>query len=335
MSVAKLKVRFAGPLVSIQDGGRIGHLRFGVPASGPMDRLGFATAQVAIGRPETATAIEVSLGGLVLDCVEGAVTCAVAGGGFRLSVDHAALAPWTVLTLRAGDTLTLRGGDWGSFCYLAFVGALQARGWLGHTATHTLSGLGGGSVSAGDVLTIEDAKVLEGREGDLDIPPAARPDGRARVVIGPQERHFQAAALEALLSQPYKLTDAFDRMGVRLDGPLLPMKDALSIPSEPILRGAIQVPGNGVPAVLMADHGTTGGYPKIATVLPGDLDRMAQLRAGQEVRFVEATPEEAVTIARQEAEARGSYLEELAKPKASLNERLMRENLIGGIVGPE
>lgn len=335
MSVAKLKVRFAGPLVSVQDAGRFGHLRFGVPASGPMDRLAFAAAQMSLGQADDAPGIEISLGGLVLDCTEGEVSVAVTGGGFRVALGTTPLVSWSVVTLRPGDSLSLRGGAWGSWCYLAFAGALQTRKWLGHSATHTLSGLGGGAVAAGDVLTVEEAKVLASREGEIALPASAKPDGRARVVIGPQERYFEQSALDTLLSQPYRLTDAFDRMGVRLDGPVLALKDALSIPSEPILRGSIQVPGNGVPAVLMADHGTTGGYPKIATVLPGDLDRMAQLRAGDTVRFTEVTPDEAIAHAREAATTREAYLMELAKPKASLSERLMRENLIGGIVGPD
>ncbi len=121
--------------------------------------------------------------------------------------------------------------------------------------------------------------------------------------MGPQDRFFAAEAKAAFLSDVFRVTDAGDRMGVRLRGPKLVPEGALSIPSEPILRGSVQVAGDGVPAVLMADHGTTGGYPKIATVIGADLDGFAQLRPRDAVVFRAVTPEAAVGAARVAAAA--------------------------------
>jgi allophanate hydrolase len=121
-------------------------------------------------------------------------------------------------------------------------------------------------------------------------------------------------------------------MGVRLDGPAVVLTEALGIPSEPIVRGSVQVAGDGVPTVLLADHQTTGGYPKIATVLSCETDRVVQMRAGAKVVFQSVTPEEAVVYARTVAEARASFLKVCAAPRASLDEKLMQMNLISGAI---
>ncbi|WP_281859666.1 biotin-dependent carboxyltransferase family protein [Litoreibacter halocynthiae] len=332
MSSALLRVLHAGPLVSIQDGGRDGHMRFGVSASGPMDRTSFAIANTALGQPEGATGLEVSLGGLVLECKQGAVSFAVAGGGFSVDRAGTKTTAWTVQTLHEGEKLTIRGGAWGSWTYLTFAGDLKANKWLGHTATHTMSGFGGGALRSGQEIEIEDAQIRNDRLGDIPCPAFAQPDGQARVAVGPQDQHFAPSSVATFLNTPYKLTDAFDRMGVRLNGPQLELNEALSIPSEPILRGSVQVAGDGVPTVLLADHQTTGGYPKIATVISFDLDRLSQMRAQDSVAFTAVSPEDAISIVRAEARQRRAYLDELAKPRPSLNERLLRENLIGGVV---
>jgi allophanate hydrolase len=135
-------------------------------------------------------------------------------------------------------------------------------------------------------------------QGELPCPVWARPRHEMRVVMGPQERFFAAEARAAFLGGVYRVTDAGDRMGVRLRGPLIRPEGALGIPSEPILRGAVQVAGDGVATVLMADHQTTGGYPKIATVIGADLDGFAQLRPRDAVVFRAVSPEAAVGAAR-------------------------------------
>jgi len=122
----------------------------------------------------------------------------------------------------------------------------------------------------------------------------------------------------------------YDRMGMRLDGEPLKFSGALSIPSEPILRGAVQVSGDGVPTVLLADHQSTGGYPKIATVISSDTDRLSQLRTGDTVHFKSVTGAEAVAWTRETTDARQSYLDGLNTARGTLEQRLMRENLIQG-----
>ncbi|WP_432449092.1 biotin-dependent carboxyltransferase family protein [Aliiroseovarius marinus] len=332
MSAARFRVAFAGPLVTVQDVGRRGQKRFGVPCSGPMDRLACAAGRAVLDLPDTAAGIEISMGGLVLECTEGATTLAVTGGDFSVTLDGAALDSWNVLSIEAGQSLSIRPGASGSWAYLHFAGLFQADNWLGSVATHSASGFGGGAVVTGQGLTVEAARVDPAREGTFSPPVYPGAPNEARVVMGPQDRHFHADALATFQQENYALTDAYDRMGVRLAGSELALNGALSIPSEPVLRGSVQVAGDGVPTVLLADHQTTGGYPKIATVIGPDQDRLAQLRARDTVRFVSISPEEAVVAARQAAAQAGVYLDALRIPRGTFSERLLKTNLISGAV---
>ena len=301
MTEATLRVTFAGPHVTIQDAGRPGLMRYGVPASGPMDRQSFKLANAVLGNPPGHPGIEISLGGLSLRCKSGAVTLALAGGGFIAETPNRKLGAWNVLTLRAGETLTIRPGPWGCWTYLACAGNLQAESWLGSRATHGSSGFGGGKLAMGQTLTITDAQALPNREGPIPCPIWARPRHLLRCTLGPQDRFFNTETLNTFTSARFEMTDAFDRMGLRLRGPSIAPTAALSIPSEPILRGSVQVSGDGTATVLLSDHQTTGGYPKIATVLADDLDAFVQCRPRDAVTFQAITPAQAIAITRQNA----------------------------------
>lgn len=303
-------------------------MRFGVPASGPMDRLAHAAANAAIGNDVAATAIEISVGGLVLECLEGPVTMAVAGGGFVLDQAGHSAEGWRVFTLRTNERLAIRAGSWGSWSYLAVAGEFDVPRWLGHTATHAPSGLGGGTLRTSQEIEILDARTDPQREGAIPTPEIARPTGRAGVVMGPQDHHFQDQAIASFVDEPFNLTEAYDRMGVRLDGTPLSLREVLSIPSEPIIRGSVQVAGDGVATVLLADHQTTGGYPKIATVVSTDIDRFSQLRPGDTVRFVPTSASAALLEARRHRDDTASYLASISKADRSLAHRLMNRNLV-------
>ncbi len=333
MAEARFTVRSCGPLVSYQDGGRPGMMRFGVAASGPMDRLAHASALAALGQPEDATALEVSLGGLELVCDAGEVSFCVAGGEFLVVHAGATLRSGCVRTVRSGEALAIRPGRAGSWATLAFCGELACRAWAGRTATHSTSGLGGGLLAAGAALVVRDARVCEEREGELPaVPIGLRERPCLRVVLGPQTKHFEPGCIERLLGSTYAASPARDRMGMRLQGPALPLRQALSIPSEPLVRGSIQVNGEGVASILLADHQTTGGYPKIATVVSCDLDAAAQLRPGEALRFEAVEPGQAVALARAHAVTARAYLEEVGRPRGTLLERLLQHNLVSGVV---
>ncbi len=329
-----LTVLHAGPLVSVQDLGRQGHLRFGVTGSGAMDRISYRIANAMLGNEPSNPVIEVSLGGLGLRCDAGAVRVAIIGGCFSTLLNDQPVPAWTLLTLNTGDTLKVRPGEWGSWCYLAFAGKLDAPKWLDSHSVHLTSGVCGQPLVANNVLTIDSQQTLSDDIVSIGEPdalsPTARPGHTVRAVLGPQDRFFDKKTLGSLFENDFTLTPDYDRMGVRLSGCKLRVNAALDMPSEPLSRGSIQVPGHGDPICLMADHQTAGGYPKVATIISVDQDTLAQHRAGELIRFESVTPQQAVQIARQEKQRIDQLIENLLKSKASMTERLWKNNLISG-----
>lgn len=316
MGRVRLGIRQAGPLVTIQDGGRPGFMRFGVPASGPMDRQSHAIANLALGNPADAAAIEISMGGLELDCLEGEISMALAGGGFTVLLNGEPIDNWGVAQLGAGMRLTIRPGHWGNWTYLALAGKLVARDWLGSQATLAICEFGGQKLAAGQEVVIEDAETRPARHGPVTCPIDARPRTKVHVVLGPQDACFHPETLEALTATPFALSNAYDRMGVRLSGPSLAPRSALDIPSAAIVRGSVQVSGDGVATILLADHQTTGGYPKIATVMASDIDGLVQVRPRHAIQFIAITPADATRRARIRHQLAQTYFGHLAGRRA-------------------
>lgn len=324
--MANLKVLAAGPLVTVQDQGRRGLMRKGITGSGPVDELAFATVNTALGNPAGAAMIEVSLGGLELECLDAPLNFATAGGQFTVQLNGAAIPPWGVARLAPGDLLSIKPGPAGSWCYLGFAGGLINDEWMGAQSTHSLSGFGGGALAAGQKLEVIEPRSAVTRQ--LAFPTHAYAPALIRVVMGPQDHQFEPEAIETLLSSDFSMTSAYDRMGVKLSGPELALKDALSIPSEPILKGSLQVSGDGQPTALLADHQTTGGYPKIATVIGADLARLSQLRAPAKLQFAAIEPAQAVSLARSHHSLMQSYLTFIANPDPHSAEAQTRANLL-------
>lgn len=323
---ARLLVEGAGPLTTLQDAGRFGHLRYGVSWSGPVEPLGFAAAQAALG--VTGPAVEVSHGGITLRCLEGSVRFALAGGDFAAVLDGVRLGSWTTGVLTPGARLVVRDGTHGNWATLALGGATDCPRWLGSAATLALAGFGGGRLVAGDVLTVEADAV--GDAGVRSFAPPPVETGPIRVVLGPQQAWFSPESVAALTAEAFVAAAAFDRMGMVLAGPtLVPL--GVTMLSTPVIRGGVQVNGAGTATILLADHQTTAGYPRIATVISADLGRAAQVRPGQTLRFAVMSAAEAVAIARQTAAARGVWLSGLGSG-GSLLERLLGANLIDGVV---
>lgn len=333
----KLHVLQAGPSVSVQDQGRPGHLRYGVSSSGVMDRTSFAIANAVLDNPPTNPVLEISLGGIILNCVEGNLSLAIVGGSFTVKLNDNQLPPWSIFTMKAGDTLSVRPGDWGSWCYLAFAGELDANRWLDSYSVHLKSGVCGTAIQQDDLLQINNpkqnnnsARQNDGLISSLGSPDILRPESMIRVVVGPQERYFDSETLAKLFSSSFTISADYDRMGMRLSGCNLPIAAALDMPSEPIIRGSLQVPGHGDPICLLADHHTAGGYPKIATVVSADLDALAQHRTGQTLTFESVTPQEAVQVARDSRVKTVQILDQIMLNKEGLAARLWTNNLISG-----
>jgi len=330
MSDVEFSISFAGPLVTFQDIGRPGNMRYGVSASGPMDIVSLEAANAVLGNDTKQTAIEISLGGLILQCHEGSITLAITGGDFLIEYQGQKISSWTVLTLQKGERLSVRAGKSGSWAYLAFSGKLNVKDWLNSSSTHSTSGFGGGVLKTGQKFTLTDASNQENRIGPI-LKPNFYTNDLIHAVLGPQDQYFMNTAIKIFSNSIFKVSDNYDRMGMQLTGPKLELKSALSIPSEPVVKGSIQVSGDGIPTILLADHQTTGGYPKIATVISSDINRLVQFRSNQSVKFVLINSNEALQKTRKFLDMKEKYLEKISISRGTLEQRLMSENLIGGI----
>ena len=330
MSDVEFSISFAGPLVTFQDIGRPGNMRYGVSASGPMDIVSFEAANAVLGNDTKQTAIEISLGGLILQCHEGSITLAITGGDFLIEYQGQKISSWTVLTIQKGERLSVRAGKSGSWAYLAFSGKLNVKDWLNSSSTHSTSGFGGGVLKTGQKFTITDASNQANRIGPI-LKPNFNTNDLIHAVLGPQDQYFMNTAIKIFSDSIFKVSDNYDRMGMQLIGPKLELKSALSIPSEPVVKGSIQVSGDGIPTILLADHQTTGGYPKIATVISSDINRLVQLRSNQNVEFILINSNEALQKTRKFLDMKEKYLQKISISRGTLEQRLMNENLIGGV----
>ena len=283
-----LEVLATGPLATVQDLGRPGHAAWGVGASGAADRASLRLGNRLVGNSEDAGALEVTLGGLAVRAL-GDVLAALTGAPCPTQVKRRRgariVAHNAVLTLGRGDELTLGPPSTGLRTYLAVRGGIDVAPVLGSRSTDVLAGLGS------DALTAPMRLPVGPPPADypcVDLAPVADPpsgDVTLRVVPGPRDDWFTPAALDTLLSQDWTVTPDMDRVGVRLDGPELSRAVGGELPSEGVVRGALQVPPSGRPTLFLSDHPVTGGYPVIAVVLDADVDRAAQARPGQRLRF--------------------------------------------------
>ncbi len=329
---ALLRIRAAGPGVTLQDPGRFGLARYGVTPAGPMDEGAYLAATRAVGAK---AAIEVSLGGAVFEAEGAALSLAIAGGAFDLQLDDHALPAACVLALAPGSRLALRAGAgepfWGAWCYVAVGGAFELAPMLGSRASHTRSGLGIKPLGAGDALPLRDLAAPPAQTMSLAAPWLLRNEAPIRVLLGPQDDYFLPAAIETFLAAEWRLGARSDRMAYALEGPRVNYARGHDIISDGVAFGAIQIPGSGGPFVLMADRQPTGGYPKIATVIGADLGRLAQKRPGDALRFCAVSWEEAVAARRAFYEALDAGAQ-TAPIASDLANALLFENLVGGVI---
>lgn len=277
-----LLVVHAGPLSLIQDGGRPGLGNLGVGRSGAFDRTAFGQANALLGNRPDAAVIEVLGGGLELRAERPHVV-SVTGGVGPLMVDGDPVTQGRATRLRAGQSLRLETVTAGLRTYVAVAGGLDVVRELDSASTDTLSGLGPAPLASGDRIEVGAAGPIP----DIEDIPALITTGELTldVVLGPRDDWFTTVAVRLLLETPWQVSPASDRIGVRLDGPALERALTGELPSEPCLRGSIQVAADGQPIVFGPDHPVTGGYPVIAVVVDAHTDRLAQARPGQALRF--------------------------------------------------
>jgi biotin-dependent carboxylase-like uncharacterized protein len=298
--MSKLVISAIGPASSVQDGGRHGAQRYGLAPSGAMDRLALAAANSLVGNAAFAAAIEIGPFRAAFTARGGAVRVALAGAPRNADIAGRAVTSDASVTLADGETLTLGFARGGSFSYLAIEGGIAGELMFGSLAVNARAGLGSPysrTLQAGDEL--QTAAASGATERRIDLPPLS--DRPIRVVMGPQDDEF-GDAKELFLDSEWKISATSDRMGYRLEGPVIEHLHGHNIVSDGTVNGSLQVPGNGQPIVLMPDRGTTGGYPKIATVISADFGRFAQTPAGRAFRFKAVSMAEAQAAARQFAD---------------------------------
>lgn len=305
-----------GLLTTVQDLGRPGYQRVGIPPSGPLDRAAFIAANRLVGNPDGAAGLECTLKGPRLE-VRRACVVAVTGADMGVTVNGQAAPGWTALLLQSGDVVAFRMATAGCRAYLAVAGGLDTPPALGSRATYLrgrLGGLEGRALQKGDALPLGAPATALDRLAGRSVPPSRRPaypdEVECRVVLGPQDDRFTPDGIAAFLGGPYTVTPQADRMGYRLSGPPITHARGHDIVSDGIPLGGIQVPGEGQPIALLVDRQTTGGYTKIATIVSTDVGRLGQTRPGQRVRFIR------VTLARAHAvlAAEAARLRELVAP---------------------
>ena len=279
-----LHVIATGALTTVQDLGRPGLAALGVTRSGAADRDALRLANRLLGNAEDEAALEVTLGGLVLRCVGGA-TVAVTGAPCPVSVAGRMTSPNTSVWVPDGAELRLGTPRVGLRSYVGIRGGLRLPKVLGSRSSDTLAQLGPAPLVPGQLLGLRDAR---GWPPGIEVAPVrdlAEGEVRLRVQPGPRRDWFTPEAYDALLSAPYEVTAASDRVGMRLTGPILRRSMTGELPSEAMVPGALQVPPSGQPLLFLADHPVTGGYPVIGVVPDADLGLAAQVRPGQSISF--------------------------------------------------
>jgi biotin-dependent carboxylase-like uncharacterized protein len=320
-----------GLAVAVQDRGRFGLRRFGVPVAGALDPILLACANALLGNDPDAAGLELLVGGPALAARDGAIAIALAGelSAQRVGADGAAtpVRPWNAVVLAPGETLRI-GPPRAGIAYLAVSGGIRSAPILGSRATYRRAGLGGFLEKGGSLPCGAPSALHQGKGWRWD-------NGPIRVLPGPQDDHFPRASLEALEHHAFTVGPASDRMGLRLssDAPLKHNDKGAEIPTDGVVPGAIQVPGDGQPIVLLADGQTTGGYAKIATVISADLPRLGHLRPGDEVRFRRVGQAEARQALRDRQAAFVGWCAGLVGAAGEIDrDALYRANLISGAV---
>jgi antagonist of KipI len=306
-------IESAGLLTTVQDRGRYGYQRYGMPVSGAMDTFSLELANLLVGNDPGAACLETTVYGPEM-LFTGDTTIAVTGADMGLAVNEKSTALNTAISVRQGDRLGFRGLNYGSRSYIAFAGGIEVAAVMGSRSTYLRAATGGHegrALKPGDELPLG---VANNKKKVMKIPEGLIPEYRhsqtIRITTGPEAHFFHISGLRNFLTTEYKVTAQSDRMGYRLSGePVIRREGRGDIISAGISQGTIQVPGDGQPIILMADRQTSGGYARIACVISVDLTLVAQMIPGDTVRFKEISLEKAQELLKE----RQRLISELAR----------------------
>ena len=288
----------AGMFTTVQDLGRTGFQSRGFRTCGVMDRRSFRIANLLLDNPENEAVLECTLMGPTIEFTSEMII-SITGGNFQPEVNGDPVHMYEALYMKKGDILKLNSAVTGRTCYIAFSNYLQIPVVMGSRSTDTLCGIGGfkgRKLQDGDYIEerIKRRKYLPYfLSRKLELNEFDTPKEKIGVIMGPQDDMFTRRGVSTFLSSEYTVTSSFDRMGMRLEGPFVESRTGSDIISDGIPFGAVQIPENGKPIIMLADHQTTGGYAKICTVITADLPKLVQRRIGDRISFRAVTPEEA------------------------------------------
>jgi biotin-dependent carboxylase-like uncharacterized protein len=344
MATPALYVLKPGLLTTVQDLGRIGYQHMGVAASGALDPISLRAANALVGNAPDTGALEVAYVGPTLRvdadlvqmaCVGGTATIEIltnedAEAGIRIPGMQSFFA-------RRGEVVRIGAVCNAAVLYLAVAGGLAIQPVLGSVSTFVRGGIGGWqgrALAVGDMLPLPRNLTGDRANFRLEGFHLARPS-RYRAILGPQNAYFSERAIKVFFNSEYTVQPATDRMAIHLSGPRLEHVAGFDIVSDSIALGSIQVPGNGQPILLMADRQTTGGYPKIATVIYADLPALGRVRIGEKIAFEEITIEEAQYLRGKlfaEIESIPQHIVPVGRNSEALTHHLLVSNLISGAV---
>ena len=287
-----LEVITPGLMTSVQDRGRFGFQALGISVSGALDPDGFDLANALAGNEAGTGALEIRMLGPTLEVTAESVTVALAGTGAGIEVmspEREMISACRSVTFRKGQVFRIGAIGDSAVCYLAVHGGFDLPDVYGSQSTCMSAGFGGfhGRIlEKGDCLPLRKAAAESVSQRILRRPPEPERSPVIRVIAGPQDDYFSAAGIETFFGTGYTVSQAVNRMGMRLEGAAVAHEKGFNIASDGIVRGAIQVPGNGLPIILMADCQTTGGYPKIATVISTDMPKLGRMMPGADLSLI-------------------------------------------------
>lgn len=304
-TVETLEILSPGPLTTVQDRGRFGFGRYGVPPSGALDSLSLRIGNLLVDNPEDEACLEITLFGFKAKALTDLVI-AITGADLEPHLNETPLEMWRSHYLRKGETLSFRGPKNGCRAYLTLGGGISLSPLMGSKSTNLSSRFGGfmgRPLQKGDILSSNSPHLhlkAGGRVLDPKWIPTYPEDWFLRVVFGPQDDHFTEESRNSFLHSSFSVTPKCDRTGIRLAGPAIERREGMeeSIISEGVVSGTIQVPGDGQPIIILGET-VTGGYRKIATVITADLPFLGQIKPGDRVRFQRVSMDEALQALRE------------------------------------
>ena len=296
------KILKSGIFDTIQDLGRYGFQQYGIPISGAMDSYALRIGNRLLGNEENKAGIEISTPGLSLEVLNQTVIT-ITGANFNPTINNSPASMWEALEVKKGDVISFNQTKSGCRSYLLVIGGIDVPIVLGSNSTYVrgkIGGLKGRPLKKADIINIgnpnQKLQDIIGKKVPANNLPAYHEENEIRVILGPQDDYFTKNGLHTFLNYFYEITVNSDRMGYRLKGPKIESKNGSDIITDGIPLGSIQVPNDGMPIIMLADHQTTGGYAKIATVISVDIDKLAQMKPGNKIKFIKVNLEEAYRL---------------------------------------